>query len=103
MVSDAKKKRAAAKKAKVAEVTGQPPPDSASVNGDETPTTNGHANGSMASLQDAVNGLDISDRACTGVLTSHPQARDIHLESFSLLFHGHELLQDCDLELNFGR
>ena len=102
MVSDAKKKRAAAKKAKVAEITGQPTPDGNSVNGDEA-QSNGYANGSLANLQDAVNGLDISDRACTGVLTSHPQSRDIQLESFSLLFHGHELLQDCNLELNYGR
>ena len=103
MVSDAKKKRAAAKKAKVAEITGQPTPDNGSVNGDAAEHTNGYANGSANDLAADVNGLNISDRACTGILTSHPQARDIHLESFSLLFHGHELLQDCNLELNYGR
>jgi hypothetical protein len=32
-----------------------------------------------------------------------PQARDVHLESFTLLFHGHELLTDAKLELNHGR
>lgn len=31
------------------------------------------------------------------------QSRDIHLESFTLLFHGHELLTDAKLELNYGR
>ena len=46
---------------------------------------------------------DSSERAVTGVLTSHPLSRDVHIESFTLLFHGHELLQDAGLELNYGR
>ena len=106
-VSEAKKKRAAAKKEKVAKVTGQATPsDNNSVNGDAP--ENGHTNGheepdEVAELASGVDGVEISDRACTGVLTSHPASRDIHLESFSLLFHGHELLADCDLELNYGR
>ena len=36
-------------------------------------------------------------RSTTGVLTSHPQSRDVHFESFSLLYYGHELLQDTDV------
>ena len=47
--------------------------------------------------------LGLNDRATTGVLTSHPQSRDIHFEQFTLLFHGHELLADAKLELNYGR
>lgn len=46
---------------------------------------------------------DSQNRSCTGVLASHPQSRDIHIESFTMLFHGHELLADTQLELNFGR
>ena len=100
MVSDAKKKKAAAKKAKAvpakaaeaAGITkvedGEPPA--------EAPDTNGHANGHAVEEEGA-------ERACTGILTSHPQSRDIHFESFTLLFHGHELLVDTNLELNFGR
>ena len=58
----------------------------------------------MQDLTRGVEDLDVSnDRSCTSILTSHPQSRDIHLESFTLLFHGHELLTDTDLELNFGR
>lgn len=45
----------------------------------------------------------LNDRSTTGILTSHPQSRDIQFESFSLLYHGHELLQDTNLELNYGR
>ena len=47
--------------------------------------------------------LQLSSRACTGVITSHPQSRDIQIESLTLLFHGHELLMDTELHLNFGR
>ena len=56
-----------------------------------------------SSVESGLENLELNDRACTGVLTSHPQSRDIHFESFTLLFHGHELLQDSDLELNYGR
>lgn len=52
---------------------------------------NGHANG------------DTGERSCTGILTSHPQSRDIQFEKFTLLFHGHMLLEDTNLELNYGR
>jgi ATP-binding cassette subfamily F protein 2 len=27
----------------------------------------------------------------------------VHIESFTMLFHGHQLLEDTRLELNFGR
>lgn len=60
---------------------------------------NGHANG----VTEELDAMGINDRACTGVLTSHPQSRDIHVESVTLLFHGHELLADTKLELNYGR
>jgi len=42
-------------------------------------------------------------RSCTGVLASHPQSRDLKIDSFTLLYHGHELLADSSLELNHGR
>lgn len=42
-------------------------------------------------------------RSCTGMLSSHPQSRDVHIESFTLLYHGHDLLVDARLELNHGR
>jgi ATP-binding cassette subfamily F protein 2 len=54
-------------------------------------------------LSSGVQALDVNDRSCTGNLTSHPASRDIHIESFTLLFHGHELLADSKLELNYGR
>ena len=42
-------------------------------------------------------------RSCTGVLSSHPESRDCHISSFTLLYHGHQLLVDAELQLNFGR
>lgn len=96
-VSEAKKKRAASKKAKAPGAAATK--EAASPNENNTPT-----NGSMQDLTQGVEDLGINnERSCTSILTSHPQSRDIHLESFTLLFHGHELLVDTDLELNFGR
>jgi hypothetical protein len=59
-------------------------------------------------LNEAMLGLNVDDedsneRSCTGVRTSHPQSRDVQIESMTLLSHGHELLADSRLELNFGR
>ncbi|CCF60334.1 hypothetical protein KAFR_0J02700 [Kazachstania africana CBS 2517] len=45
----------------------------------------------------------ISDRVVTGVLASLETSRDIKLTSVSLLFHGKVLIQDSNLELNYGR
>lgn len=44
-----------------------------------------------------------ANRACTGVLTTHPNNRDVHIHDFSLTFYGQELLVDANLELNNGR
>ena len=44
-----------------------------------------------------------SQRAVTGTLSSHPDCRDVHIDSLSITFHGTELLLDTRLELNNGR
>lgn len=54
-------------------------------------------------FQDTPEDEEASERTCSGVLLSHPQSRDIQIGSFTLLFHGHDLLQDAELELNYGR
>ncbi|KAG8048354.1 hypothetical protein GUJ93_ZPchr0008g12728 [Zizania palustris] len=91
MVSDASKKKAAQKKAAAAAKRGAKASSSSS---------------SSSSADKAANGvaaLNLSDRTCTGVLASHPLSRDIHIESLSLTFHGHDLIVDSELELNYGR
>lgn len=45
----------------------------------------------------------LSDRVTTGVLESLPASRDIKMSSVSLLFHGKVLIQDSNIELNYGR
>lgn len=45
----------------------------------------------------------LSDRVTTGVLDSLETSRDIKMSSVSLLFHGKVLIQDSNLELNYGR
>jgi len=47
--------------------------------------------------------LRITERTATGQLTSQYKSRDIKIESFSISLHGHELVSDTKLELNFGR
>lgn len=44
-----------------------------------------------------------ADRSCTGVLASHRLSRDLHVENFSLTFHGAVLVHDTSLEINYGR
>lgn len=93
MPSDRKKKAAAAKTAK-----GKAAAKKEDVEGVED------AEG-VEGITDGVQNATIEDngRSCTGILASHPQSRDIHIESFTLLFHGHDLLVDASLELNYGR
>ncbi|KAI7846313.1 hypothetical protein COHA_000150 [Chlorella ohadii] len=91
-VSDSKKKKAAAKKG------GKALKGSASAS-QLSEAENSAANGLAGALEE----FALNDRSTTGVLTSHPQSRDIHFDSFTLLYHGHELLTDTRLELNYGR
>ncbi|PUZ67075.1 hypothetical protein GQ55_3G403100 [Panicum hallii var. hallii] len=96
MVSEASKKKAAQKKAAAA-----------AKRGGKAPASSSSSSSSAAAAADkAANGvaaLKLSDRTCTGVLASHPLSRDIHIESLSLTFHGHDLIVDSELELNYGR
>ncbi|CAL9042315.1 ABC transporter F family member 1-like [Musa acuminata AAA Group] len=98
MVSDASKKKAAAKKAAAAAKRG------GKSSATSSKATAGVPNGAaVEKLTDGAGSLRISDRTCTGVLASHPLSRDIHIESLSLTFHGHDLIVDSEMELNYGR
>ncbi|KAL6644349.1 hypothetical protein ACP70R_015957 [Stipagrostis hirtigluma subsp. patula] len=92
MVSDASKKKAAQKKAAAA-----------AKRGGKAPASSASSDKAAHKASDAVAALRLSDRTCTGVLASHPLSRDIHIESLSLTFHGHDLIVDSELELNYGR
>ncbi|VAH86958.1 unnamed protein product [Triticum turgidum subsp. durum] len=94
MVSDASKKKAAQKKAAVAAKRGaKVPTSSASSSASNNKTTD---KGALAAVQ-------LSDRTCTAVLTSHQEKESCEIESLTLTFHGHDLLVDTELELNYGR
>lgn len=103
MPSDRKKKQAAAKASKKAAAAGGEDGGSGDEGGHHTPVMS--ANQSLADLTKALESAAIVDsgRTCAGVLSSHPQSRDVHVSSLTLLYHGHMLLEDADLELNFGR
>ncbi|KAG0585906.1 hypothetical protein M758_2G047700 [Ceratodon purpureus] len=99
MVSDASKKKAAAKKLAAAEKRG-----SKSAVVVAASKLNDVTNGvTVDTLAEELAAANITDRTCTGVLASHAQSRDIHIESLSVTFHGHELVADSTLELNYGR
>jgi ATP-binding cassette subfamily F protein 2 len=64
---------------------------------------------SVDEIEQKLRAIDLLDkqnadnRACTGVLSSHPHGRDVHIDLFSLTFYGVEILVDAKLELNAGR
>ena len=101
MVSDASKKKAAAKKAAAAAKRGGK--SAAAAASSKSAAAGSQNGGSVDKLSDGVGSLQISDRTCTGVLASHALSRDIHIESLSVTFHGHDLIVDSELELNYGR
>ncbi|KAL6202948.1 hypothetical protein ACLB2K_026652 [Fragaria x ananassa] len=97
MVSDASKKKVAQKKAAAAAKRGGKATAAAS-----SKSASESQNGADK-LANGVESMRISDRNCTGVLCSHPLSRDIRIESLSVTFHGHDLIVDSELELNYGR
>ena len=67
-----------------------------------TPLTTS-ANGSTDDLNDMAKLRLATDRSGSGVLSSDPHSRDIHIESYSLSFHGRLLIENADIALNFGQ
>ncbi|TYG39187.1 hypothetical protein ES288_D13G284400v1 [Gossypium darwinii] len=52
------------------------------------------ADNGVDNVSDGDSALQISDRTCTGDLCSHPVSRDIRIESLPVTFHGHDLIVD---------
>ena len=100
MPTEAAKKRQAKKKAKAQAgkqaASGPSKSEGATPNPKQSQNAAGSVTGAMADIK-------LSARSVTGVLSSHPASRDIHIDRFSLTFHGAELLSDTRLELNCGR
>ncbi|XP_038901006.1 ABC transporter F family member 1 [Benincasa hispida] len=99
MVSDASKKKAAQKKAAAAAKRG----GKAAAAAASSKAAAAESQNGVDKLVNGVDALQLSDRTCTGVLCSHPLSRDIRIESLSVTFHGHDLIVDSELELNYGR
>lgn len=57
----------------------------------------------VAKLTEQMDKHGLSDRVTTGVLSSLESSRDIKITSASLVFHGKPLINDCTIEINFGR
>jgi len=58
---------------------------------------------SIDSTLDAFEKAKISARTATGEWAATPKSRDIHITSFSVSYYGRPLVQETDLELNYGR
>lgn len=52
---------------------------------------------------DALSQVKLSHRTCTGNLASKEIDRDIKITAFSLAYHGKVLINETELELNYGR
>jgi len=107
MPSDAKKAKAAKKKAtrhsKDNKMTKPTAAEEAETNG-ATNGINGITNGVKKLKVEKTEGdLQAEFRAVTGVLSSHPDSRDVHINGLSITFHGAVLLNDSSLELNCGQ
>lgn len=102
MPSDAAKKRAAKKKAAAAN-RGKPAKKGDAIDEAEPVTNGSSAVSNGSSVCAALAALKLSDRSCTGVLTSHAVSRDLHIDNFSMRSHGAELFVDTKIELNCGR
>lgn len=44
-----------------------------------------------------------TDRSGNGILASDSQSRDVHIESYSLSFHGRLLIENATFSLNYGQ
>lgn len=65
--------------------------------------TNISANGSSDDLSEMAKLALDTDRSGSGVLTSDPKSRDVHIDSYSLSFHGRLLIEGANITLNYGQ
>ncbi|KAI2474206.1 ATP binding cassette (ABC) transporter subfamily F member [Diabrotica virgifera virgifera] len=102
---DAAKARQAGKKNE--KQKGEEQNDTLKTNGLSNGATNGSselsAEEALCAKLEADARLNAEARACTGSLAVHPKSRDVKIDTFSITFHGCEMLQDALLELNCGR
>lgn len=70
--------------------------------GINTPLTSLSARGSTEDL--SLSKLKLAhDRSAAGVLVSDPQSRDVHIDSYTLSFHGRLLIENASITLNYGQ
>jgi len=100
-----KKEREAKKAAKVAAAGGEPVPVPVPVPVSAAADEGGDAaaEGGGKAKKAEITADQISHRTCTGELAMIEDAKDIKVISFSLSFHGQNLIEDTTLELNYGR
>jgi ATP-binding cassette subfamily F protein 2 len=68
-----------------------------------TPLTNTSAATSVEDLSDMKKLAVATERNASGVLTSDKQSRDIHIDNFTMSFHGRLLVDGAEIVLNYGQ
>ncbi|GAA6004104.1 ATP-binding cassette family ATPase ARB1 [Rhodotorula paludigena] len=102
-ISASKAKRLEAKAAKAA-AKGESVSSKSSTKGSKTSTPlTSSANASSENVSDMAKLRLATDRSGSGVLTSDSQSRDIHVDSYSLSFHGRLLIENATFSLNYGQ
>jgi len=105
--SASKQKRLAEKAAKKSASSKTSENGSTMGTGTNTPLTSVSANGSVEDLTKSLDDMKKlaidTDRSGSGVLVSDEKSRDIHIDSYSLSFHGRLLIENASVALNYGQ
>ncbi|KAK0549118.1 ABC transporter ATP-binding protein arb1 [Tilletia horrida] len=100
-VSASKAKRQAEKAAKAAAKGDKTGASSSSATAVDSSA--GDGDGTKAVITDMKQLALATERTATGVLVSDPQSRDVHIDQFTMSFHGRLLIDGAKIELNYGQ
>ncbi|ETI20060.1 ABC transporter ATP-binding protein ARB1 [Cladophialophora carrionii CBS 160.54] len=101
--SKANSKNPSTNGSKASSVAGDDGPPMLDEDEEDAPATDADKMEKVKKLTEQMDKHGLSDRVTTGVLASLESSRDVKITSASLVFHGKVLIQDCTIEVNFGR
>lgn len=101
-ISASKAKRQAEKAAKAA-ARGEPTSKSSGTEKSDASTAATSEDAESGPITDMKKLALATERNASGVVTSDKQSRDLHVESFSMSFHGRLLIENASFSLNYGQ
>ncbi|CAO1636670.1 unnamed protein product [Jaminaea pallidilutea] len=107
-VSASKAKRQAEKAAKKAAKGGE---ETSTTNGSSTGKTKSTASTGLTTPEEGAEPVELdmkklalaTERNASGVITSDKQSRDVHIDNFTMSFHGRLLIDGATIALNYGQ